>query len=67
MLLPWYDRDRDLESPQHAGECHAASAVPRHVDYGLYHGAALKIDFEDERLVFFYRPVDISLIDDCIQ
>ena len=28
MLLSWYDRDRDFESPQHASECHAASAVP---------------------------------------
>ena len=22
MLLSWYDRDRDFESPQHASECH---------------------------------------------
>jgi len=33
MLLSWYDRDREFESPQHAGECHAASAVPGYVDY----------------------------------
>lgn len=55
MLLSWYDRDRDFESPQHAGECHADSAIPGYVDYGIYHGACLKIDFEQGRYVFFYR------------
>ena len=56
MLLSWYDRDRDFESPQHASECHEASAVPGYVDYGLNHGATLKVDVEDGRFVFFYRP-----------
>jgi len=59
MLLSWYDRDRDFESPQHASECHANSAIPGYVDYGLYHGATLKIDIEQGRFVFFYLPVDI--------
>ena len=59
MLLSWYDRDRDFESPQHASECHQDSAVPGYVDYGLHHGATLKIDIEDGRFVFFYRPVDL--------
>lgn len=59
MLLSWYDRDRDFESPQHASECHAYSAVPGYVDYGLYHGATLKIDIEQGRFVFFYLGVDI--------
>ena len=59
MLLSWYDRDRDFESPQHASECHQDSAVPGYVDYGLHHGASLKIDIEDGRFVFFYRPVDL--------
>ncbi len=59
MLLSWYDRDRDFESPQHASECHEASAVPGYVDYGLHHGATLKIDIEAGRFVFFYCPVDL--------
>ena len=59
MLLSWYDRDRDFESPRHASECHANSAVPGYVDYGLYHGATLKVDIEDGRFVFFYMPVDV--------
>jgi hypothetical protein len=58
MLLSWYDRDRDFESPQHASECHANSAIPGYVDYGLYHGATLKIDIEQGRFVFFYLPID---------
>ena len=54
MMLAWYDRDRDFESPQHASECHLGSAVPGYVDYALYHGANLKVDIENGRFVFFY-------------
>lgn len=60
MLLAWYDRDRDFESPQHASECHVNSAIPGYIDYALYHGATLKIDIEQGRFVFFYLAVDIS-------
>lgn len=60
MLLSWYDRDRDFESPQHSSECHLDSATPGYVDYGISHGATLKIDIEDGRFVFFYRPVDLQ-------
>lgn len=59
MLLSWYDRDRDFESPQHASECHLDSAIPGYVDYGVSHGATLMIDIEDGRFVFFYLPVDL--------
>lgn len=58
MLLSWYDRDRDFESPQHASECHLASAVPGYVDYGLNHGAKLMVDIEEGRFVFFYLPLE---------
>ncbi len=54
MMLAWYDRDRDFESPQHSSECHLDSAVPGYVDYALYHGANLKVDIEHGRFVFFY-------------
>jgi len=57
MLLSWYDRDRDFEAPQHVSECHQASAVPGYVDYGIHHGARLKIDIEGGRFVFFYLPL----------
>jgi hypothetical protein len=59
MLISWYDRDRDFESPQHSSECHQASAVPGYVDYGIYHGATLKIDIEQGRFVFFYLSADL--------
>ncbi len=59
MLLSWYDRDRDFESPQHSSECHAASAIPGYVDYALCRDARLKIDIEQGRFVFFYLPVDL--------
>jgi hypothetical protein len=59
MLLSWYDRDRDFESPQHASECHQDSATPGYVDYGIHHGATLKIDIEAGRFVFFYLSVEL--------
>ena len=59
MLLSWYDRDRDFESPQHSSECHSASAIPGYVDYGLHHGAKLKIDIENGRFIFFYLALDL--------
>lgn len=58
MLLAWYERDRDFESPQHASECHVDSTIPGYIDYALYHGASLKVDIENGRFVFFYLPVD---------
>ncbi len=60
MLLSWYDRDRNFESPQHASECHADSAIPGYVDYAFYHGSNLKIDIEDGRFVFFYLGLDFD-------
>lgn len=59
MLLSWYDRDRDFESPQHAGECHLDSAVPGYVDYAVHHGATLKVDVDGGRFVFYFMPVDL--------
>ena len=57
MLLSWYDRDRDSESPRHVSECHSDSAVPGYVDYGVNHGATLRVDIDEGRFVFFYLPV----------
>ena len=59
MLLSWYDRDRDFESPQGASECHANSAIPGYVDYALYRNASLKVDIEQGRFVFFNLPIDL--------
>jgi hypothetical protein len=58
MLLSWYDKDRDFESPQHVSECHLDSANPGYVDYGISHGATLMVDVDDGRFVFFYLAID---------
>lgn len=59
MLISWYDRDRDFESPQHSSECHQVGATPGYVDYGVNHGATLKVDIGCGRFVFFYLPVAV--------
>ncbi len=58
MLISWYDRDRDFESPQHSSECHQDSDVPGYVDYGINHGARLKVDIGGGRFVFFFMPLE---------
>lgn len=58
MLLSWYDRDRDFESPQNASECHSDSATPGYVDYALHRGASLCIDFQNGRFVFYYLALE---------
>lgn len=57
MLLSWYDRERDLESPAHAGECHEGCPVKGFWDYALNRGGTLAVDFDDGRLVFCFRPL----------
>jgi hypothetical protein len=43
--------------PAHA----TPGAVPGYVDYGLYHGAKLKVDIEDRRFVFsIYQSISIE-------
>jgi hypothetical protein len=32
--------------------------MPGYVDYGLHHGATLKVDVESGRFVFFYLATD---------
>jgi len=56
MLVSWYDRDRNFESPAGAAECE--HAVAGYILYGLTHGAKLKVDVEDGRFVFFFIPVE---------
>lgn len=58
MLMSWYDRDRDFESPPHTSECSASSEKEGYINYGLNHGAKLMVDVEDGRFVFFYAPVE---------
>ena len=58
MLISWYDRDRDLESPPHATEGPGDGPKDGYIHYALNHGAALEIDISNGRFVFFYTPVE---------
>lgn len=58
MLLSWYDRERDLESPAHASECHENCPTRGYWDYALNRGATLAVDFDDGRFVFCFRPLE---------
>ena len=57
MLVSWYDRDRDFESPPHSTES-CGSGKDGYIHYGLSHGAKLMVDIEDGRFVFFFAPVE---------
>lgn len=57
MLLSFYDRDRNLESPAGVSECHVGCATPGWQDYAENRGGTLMVNFERGRHVFCYRPL----------
>jgi len=57
MLLSFYDRDKDYESPRNASDCHENSPIPGYVDYALYRDASLRVVIEEGRFVFFYLEI----------
>ena len=61
MLVSWYDRDRDIESPRRSGERRLDNEIPRYIEFGLKQEASLVVDVEDGRFVFFYSKVNSSL------
>ena len=58
MLMSWYDRDRDFESPPNTTEKPGDGPKDGYIHYGLNHGATLKVDIEGGRFVFFFAPVE---------
>ncbi len=58
MLVSWYDRDRDFESPPNTTETQGDYLKNGYINYGLHHGAQLKVDIEAGRFVFFFTPVE---------
>jgi hypothetical protein len=58
MLVSWYDKDRDYESPPNSTECAGDCVKNGYILYGLSHGAKLKVDIENGRFVFFFTPVE---------
>lgn len=55
ILLSWYDRERNYESPAHVSECHQNCETPGYWDYALNRGGELVIDIEAGKFVFCYR------------
>lgn len=54
MLLSWYDRERDLESPAGVSECHVGCATKGSWDYALNRGARLAVEFDAGRFFFCF-------------
>jgi hypothetical protein len=54
MLLSWYDRERDLESPAGVSECHEGCATKGSWDYALNRGARLALEFDAGRFYFCF-------------
>lgn len=52
MLMSWFDRDRNIESPPNSTET-AGDELTGYAYYGISHGATLKVDVEKGRFVFF--------------
>ena len=61
MLVCWYDRDRDVESPRRSIESYLDTEIPGYIEFGLKQEASLVIDVEDGRFVFFYSKINSSL------
>lgn len=57
ILLSWYDRPRDIESPAGVSECHKFCDTPGYVDYAANRGGALMVDIGAGEYVFCYRPL----------
>ena len=58
MLISWYDRDRDVESPPNTTECGEGCEKNGYILYAMNHGAKLKVDIDQGRFVFFFTPVE---------
>lgn len=57
MLLSWYDRERNLESPAHVSECHENCPVPGWWDYAANRGGTLAVNFSQGRFIFCFLPL----------
>jgi len=58
MLLSWYDRERDFESPGHVSECAGGDKKTGYIHYALSRGAKLQVEVDGGRFIFFYVPVE---------
>ena len=54
MLLSWYDRERDYESPAGVSECHENCPTKGYWDYAESRGARLAIDIGRGKYMFCF-------------
>ena len=54
MLLSWYDKERDYESPAGVSECHVGCATKGFWDYALNRDAQLAVEFDSGRFTFCF-------------
>lgn len=54
MLLSFYDRERDLESPSGVSECHRGCTTPGWWDYAQNRGGSLVVNCDRGRFVFCF-------------
>jgi len=57
MLISWYDRDRDSESPPNITEKPGDGPKNGYINYGVNHGAIHKVDIKNGKFVFFFTPI----------
>ena len=57
ILLSWYDKARDMESPRGVSECHTDCDTPGCVDYAANRGGALVVDIDNGAFLFCYREL----------
>ena len=58
MLLSWYDRERDFESPGHVSECSGCGPKQGYIHYALNRGARLQVVVDSGLFVFFFTQVE---------
>lgn len=58
LLISWYDRERDFESPGHVSECACGGPKQGYIFYAVSRGAKLKVEVDSGRFVFFFTPVE---------
>lgn len=57
ILLSWYDKPRDIESPAGVSECHIGCSVRGCVDYAANRGGTLTVDINNGMYLFCYMPM----------
>lgn len=58
LLISWYERDRDYESPSNTTECGAGCPKNGDIICGLSRGATSRADIGAGRPAFFFVPVE---------